>query len=131
MAEKLVFADIARIEVEVEIQGKPYILREANGDVHCKFRNALSKCARLGPDGNLQGITGDIADLMPMLVSLCLFEANGDGQFTKNVPVGIVRSWPMHVLKPLFLKAKEIGGFDEADEDEPKNSPSATTDGSG
>ncbi len=145
--EPLVFTDLSPIEIPATIGDKSYVLREATGNVACRYRNALLACTQLGPEGKPSKITG-MADVEPLLVSLCMFE---DG--TKPVPQATVRAWPNRIVKSLFDRVKEISDLDEDDsleglkkerqtlderiakleaaEDKAKNSPSNTTDGSG
>ncbi len=138
------FGDITPIVVSVTINQERYELREATGDVACRYRNALLKCTQLGPEGKPQKIEG-MADIEPFLVSMCLFKENGAA-----VNAAVVRAWPSHVLKKLFETAKEISKLDEDEtveslekqkaaiekqlaklrEGNDPNSPSGTTDGS-
>ena len=91
----------------VKLSGKDYSLREASGDAATKFANARLNCIKLGPDGKPQTVRG-IADVEPLLVSLCLFDETG-----KNVPEATVRSWPARVQKVLFERAKEMSHLDD------------------
>jgi len=91
----------------VKLSGKDYYLREASGDAATKFANARLNCIKLGPDGKPQTVRG-IADVEPLLVSLCLFDESG-----KNVPEATVRSWPARVQKALFERAKEMSRLDD------------------
>ncbi|MFA5376327.1 MAG: hypothetical protein WC455_11335 [Dehalococcoidia bacterium] len=91
----------------VKLSGKDYSLREASGDAATKFANARLSCIKLGPDGKPQTVRG-IADVEPLLVSLCLFDESG-----KNVPEATVRSWPARVQKVLYDRAKEMSHLDD------------------
>jgi hypothetical protein len=115
--------DLAPVTVDYFIGGKPFQLREATSDGAAKFRNAAAGTARI-TDGKVSGV-GNVGDLEPLLVSLCLFD--GDG---KPVPLSVVRQWPGRVVRKLFDKAKTISGLDEdkpgAEDAGPKEPPSAT-----
>jgi len=102
------------IEIPITIGGEDYVLREASGDAGCKYRNALLACTTL-TDGKPSRIEG-MADVEPLLVSLCLFTQGG-----RPVTVPKVRSWPSRVVKALFEKIKEISDLDEEEEDEEGN----------
>jgi hypothetical protein len=105
------FDSLTPIEVAVEIEGKAYTLREASGDAACKYRNAQLERVEMGPEGKPSRFHG-LADLEPLLVSLCLFnDENG-----KQVNINTIRSWPSRILKPLFDKAKEISELGEEEE---------------
>lgn len=113
--ECLDFGDLEPTEVSVRIKKKDYVLREASGDASCKYRNAMLKSTRLGPDGKPVQIDG-MADTEPLLVALCLFEKRPqEGGGAKEVPVSVqeVRAWPGWLVKRLFDKAKEISNLDE------------------
>lgn len=98
------------VEIPVRIEGQDYTLREASGDAACKYRNALIHGTVLGPNGKPQKLR-NVADTEPLLVSLCLFDANG-----KNVPPERVRIWPSRIQAKLFNKAKEISDLDQQEE---------------
>ena len=111
----LVFNDLAPISVPVEIAGKQYLLKEASEDAACRFRNARFEGAKLSDDGRMMSV-GNMADVEPLLVSLCLFELYGVNGDTKERPVLLsqVRAWPPRVVKPLFEKVKEMSdGLEE------------------
>ena len=120
------FSDLTRVEVSVTVGDKQYTLREATGDAACRYRNALLKCTELGPEGKPVRVIG-MADVEPLLVSLCLFNEQN-----KPVHVNTVRSWPARIQKALFEKTKEISNLDDEEEDEEavKNEQSEMTDGS-
>lgn len=118
MTTEMDFADLSLIEIPVTVGDKKYILREASEDSACKYRNAMLRCTKLGPEGKPASVHG-IADVEPLLVSMCLFEALPDGSGFKNscTRVETVRSWPSRIVKQLFEKTKEISDLDEEDED--------------
>lgn len=101
------FDDLMPLCEEVTLGTAQYFLKEASGDAATKFANARLNCVKLGPDGKPQTVRG-IADVEPLLVSLCLFDSNG-----KNVPEATVRSWPYRIQKALFDRAKEMSHLDD------------------
>jgi len=109
--EPMVFEDLVLIEVPVTIGSEQYMLREANGDAACKFQNARVARYEYGEDGKLIRLR-DTADLEPLLVSLCLFMADGATPVSETT----IRSWPARVQGQLFDRAKEISSIDEADD---------------
>lgn len=107
--------DLSIVEIPVKIKGKRYVLREAGEDAACRYRNALARCSQMGPEGNVQSIDGPIADVEPLLVSLCMFEQlpDGTGHRTKSISVAVVRSWPARHVKELFEKLQDISDMGE------------------
>lgn len=124
--EKMVFNDLAPVEVEVEIERDQYVLREPSEGAAVKYRNAALRAARM-VDGKVTGMDG-LADAEPLLVSLCLFKTNGNGA---RVPVSLdfVMSLKPKVVRALYERVKQIGGMD--DEGDPKKSPANSTPSSG
>lgn len=122
MSDDLVFSG-ELTEVPVMISGKSYTLKEASGEAACIYRNTMLKCTRLGVDGKPSSVDG-LADIEPLLVSLCLFDSSGN-----QVPVKTVRSWPSKVVNRLYTKAKEISELDEEDNSKAKNEQSGIVDG--
>jgi hypothetical protein len=122
MSDGLNFDDLTPVEIPVTISGKSYFLLEATGDASCKYRNAQLAATQLGPDGKPIGIRG-MADVDPLLVSLCLVDEN-----RKPVSVATIRAWPARVLEALAKKVKSISGMDEVAKPEEalKNEPDAT-----
>lgn len=105
--EELKFT-LSRIEIPVEIDGEQYVLREASGETAATWRNAIMRCAVIGPDGKPTGVR-DLADTELLLVSLCLFHV-GSGN---AVGLDFVRSLPNRVCRALFAKVREISDIDE------------------
>ena len=122
MSNELNF-DTTPTRLPVKIDGVEYTLQEANGKAACIYRNTMLKCSKLGPSGKVSSVEG-LADVEPLLVSLCLFDS-------ANNPVSLekVLSWPSRIIKPLFENAKQISELEEEDEDKAKNEQSDTTDG--
>ncbi len=110
MTESLNY-DLTLVEIDVTIGSVKYILREASGKAACIYRNAMFGHTTLGPEGNPVSFRG-IADIEPLLVSLCLFKAEGNTPVT----IEVVREWPSRILTSLYDKAKEISNLAE-DED--------------
>lgn len=106
--------DLAVVEVPIKIGNNDYILREASEDAVCKYRNALLKSTKLGPEGKPSAIDG-MADVEPLLVSFCLFEKydHKGVQKERNVSLQTIRSWPSRIVTQLFDKAKEISEIEE------------------
>ncbi len=102
--------DLALIEIPVTIGDKKFILREAMEDAACQYQNALFHGMILGESGKPVKIR-NMADTEPLLVSLCLFDA----ELNTNVSLETVKALPSRIVKDLFNKAKEISGIDEAD----------------
>jgi hypothetical protein len=101
------FDDLSLIEVPVSIEGKKYTLREASGGAAIQYRNAMLASTKLGPGGTVTSVSG-MANIEPLLVSLCLFDEKG-----KRVSEATIKNWPSRVLKTLFDRAKEISELDE------------------
>ena len=101
------------IEIPIKVGDKDYVLREASGDAAAKWRNAMFAGAKLGANGKPESVH-NMADTEPLLVSLCLFDAENN----KPVSLQTVRSWPSRIITPLFNKAVEISDLGEDDESE-------------
>jgi hypothetical protein len=101
------FDDITPIEEMVHIGGTDYVMRETSGDAAVKYDNARIRGYEY-QDGRLVKVH-DLADLDPLLVSLCLFMTDG------KTPVSelTVRSWPARVQRTLCMRAREISGMNE------------------
>lgn len=104
------FVDLTLKEIPVTIGAEQYVLREANGDASCKYRNKQMSCAQLGPDGRPVKMIG-MADCDPFLVSMCLFNSSG-----KPVSEQKVRSWPVQIQIELAKAVKELSGMDSTDD---------------
>lgn len=107
MAELPLEFDLTPTTVPVRIAGQDYLLKEASGAVATTWRNSVFRSTKVDSNGRPSSYEG-IAEAEPLLVSLCLYEANG-----KLVPIQTVKSWPARIQKALFEKAKEISGLDE------------------
>ena len=117
MTDSLDFNDLTPIEIPVSVAGKSFILREADGDTATKYSNTLTSSFTLGLDGKPSKI-GNIADIEPLLVSLCLFPVDNNGNVSpQHVKESVVRKWPARILKEIYAKAKEISELDKTEED--------------
>lgn len=105
--QQLDFSDLEPQTVSFECQGQSYVLHEATGGVAKRFNNERAKRVKYGPSGNVSQI-GDIGDLEPLLVSLCLKTAAGD-----NIPVTVIEKWPSRMVKKLYETVEEISGLKE------------------
>ena len=119
---------LERQEILVSIEGggevKTYTLKEADGNAAIQYRNRIMEAIRPSAEGQPTAYKG-FAEVEPMLVSLCLF--NGDGQ---TVPLSTIKSWPSRIQKALFNKIKAISDLDESGESETvKNEQSDTMGG--
>lgn len=111
--EALVFAlDI--VEIPVEIGGRKYVLREADGHTAAKYRDTITKSVKM-TRGQVSGI-GGIAEAEPLLVSMCLFAEDDEGGYTRKISLDTVKRWPSRIVKSLFTKAQEISGLKEEDD---------------
>ena len=97
-------------EIPVRYQGKDYTLREPSEDSAAKYRSFQLRNARM-VGGKLNADITKIAESQAFLLSMCLY--NGDGH---AVSIGIIRSWPARIIKPLFEKAREMGSLIEGEE---------------
>lgn len=112
MSDEFNFDDLQIKEKPVTIQGVNYVLREANGDAACKYRNALLGQVELGSDGVPKKL-GKVADVEPMLVSLCISKVQGEGKPIATVNEQDVRRWPNRVIKPMFEWIKKNSDLEE------------------
>ena len=113
-------------QVPVTFKGIKYILVEASAEAVAKWRNAQLTGTRMYQRENEDTRTialGGMADSEPILVSLCLFKPDENGNLRLDaggnvdtrfrVAVDVVKGWPNRVTAKLFEKAKEISGLDE------------------
>jgi len=117
MTEPMRFETFELHTEPVYIGDTVYTLKEATIGVAAKYRNALLDCATLGPDGKPSKFSG-MADVEPLLVSLCLFDVDGN-----EVPLATVNQWPSRIVKQLFNRVKEVSDLDEDEEDSSGNEP--------
>lgn len=120
------FDDLTPIQIPVRYGGHVYLLCEADGEAGTKFRNWTFAAVRASKEGKEFGVHG-FADREPLLVHLCLFEAedhggelrrkmvdgeNGDSHPVR-VPEATIRTWPARIVKQLYEKAEEISELTE------------------
>jgi hypothetical protein len=108
MSEDMVFDVCERRKVDVRIGKDLYDLYEASGASGVHFKNAQMETRVYGPDGVLVGLR-NVANLEPLLVSLCLFKKDSDVPVAKSVITG----WPFRIQKALFDKIVEISDLDD------------------
>ena len=118
-------------ERSLTVDGKSYVLREPTEEAACAYRDALTSGAQM--EGRRITKMGSVAGAEPILVSRCLFEADGVGR--RSVSIKTIYGWPSRAVKKMFEWLSEVGNLrekEEGDEDEggPKNSPIATGDSS-
>lgn len=113
------FSDLTTIEITKKIGPHTYVIREASGDAACKYRNALMRSTKLGPDGKPSAYEG-LADADPLLVSMCLFRLEGQKGNEKYIPVSVgeVRAWPNKVQSYLVDKVRKISELGNEDNEE-------------
>jgi hypothetical protein len=114
--DSLIFDDLQPIQKTVKVGETNYILKEASAATAAQYRSACVRAARM-QDGKVVGMEG-IGEVEPLLVSLCLFETNKEGQIFRSVPITTVKSWRARIVKILFEKAKEISELDEKETEE-------------
>lgn len=93
--------DLQPRQIEVQIGDKSYVLKEASEDAAAKYQNALFRSTTLGPDMKPVKVDG-LADIEPLLVSLCLYDGEGN-----LVPLDVIRSWPARIVKKLYQWVRE------------------------
>lgn len=109
------FSSHAAIEIPVSIPDRKsgkvvnYFLREAIGDAVVKYENEMLKCTQLGESGRPSSVRG-MADVEPLLVSMCLFFNCPEDTKFHNQPVAqsVIRAFPSRILKKLYETAKQI-----------------------
>ena len=101
------------VEIPVKINGKSYILREADAGQVARFRNQATQGAVM-ENGKVVGMKG-VGDLNNFLLSLCL--VNDDEKRTP-VSIEIIRRWPEKVVKALSEKASLISELKDEEESE-------------
>lgn len=117
--EELVF-DVENLRVPVTIRFKDtgktekYYLTDASGGAAVQFKNAQMSGVVMDmnvEDGSKPRVSGvkNIADLEPLLVSLCLFHEKDDSP----VPLNVVKSFPYRIIRALYDKAYKMSDFEE------------------
>lgn len=120
--DELNFDDLEPIELPTLIEGGKYILREASGKAANTYQNFQTNGMTLSDSGKPKTVSG-LADSEPLLVSMCLFNADLDdhGEFQKDdngrfkkgklVPLSVITFWPVRVQSGLHDKLTEISGL--------------------
>lgn len=141
-------------EVPVKIGDEKFILKEADGLIAVTYRNEVMSRTRAlqNANGAIKPKDG-LAGIEPMLISMVLFTEDGSA-----VAKSRIQGWSNAVQRALFDRAKALGsleekrtladlkaerkqldetikeleaaGYEEEPDEESKNSPSSTTDGS-
>lgn len=144
----LEFDDLTERREPVRIGKTWYLLIEATGDAVRQWRNARLKASKL-EDGKLVSMEG-LADIEPLLVSLCLYNLDQttatptqpphDIVFKGQVAKEVVGAWPARVQTALYERIKKISDLldeekktpaqQKEEEDALKKAQSATTAGS-
>jgi hypothetical protein len=124
MSTKLSFTSKLKF-LEVDIDGKEYILSEISGAQREVFLTKQSARMRFDAKGNVQGLR-DFTGFESNLVSLSL----KDKETGKCVEVSVIETWPASVVMQLAKEARKISGMaspGEAEETEqPKNDSAAS-----
>lgn len=116
MTNSFDFGDLTLIEIPVTVAGKKYVLREADEETAAIYNNERIKGVKVD-DAKVVGLPDDIGGMQSLLVSRCLFPLNGEDQpFPNPITRKEVMGWPARIVKPLFLKAKEISELDDVDD---------------
>lgn len=105
------FSDLKPVAIHLKnLLGKNYILREASGAAGTAYQNAMMSAARVDNDMNIKGVS-NLADIEPLLLSMCLFEVTPTGE----VPVSLtqVKLLPNRVQKQLYAIAREISDLNQ------------------
>jgi hypothetical protein len=117
MSTKLSFTSKLKF-LEVDIDGKDYILSEISGAQREIFFTKQSARVRLDAKGNVQGLR-DFTGFESNLVSLSLKE-KGTGTY---VAVSIIEQWPASVVMTLAKEARKLSGMAAPEEIEEKEQP--------
>lgn len=113
MSDSFDFNDLTVIEIPVSIAGNKYVLREADEETAAMYNNARLKGIPV-KDSEVIGLPEDVGGVQSLLVSRCLFPLNSEEKPLPDcVHRDTVKKWPSRVVKPLFVKAKEISELDD------------------
>lgn len=126
LTAEMVYDDIVPREVKVRIGPARYVLREGGGDVVAKFKNAQMRAARASTNGVVY--MDGMADTESLLVSLCLYRADDEGNLRLNkkgdpdpaflVSQEAVKKFTNKVISDLYERAKALAGLNEEEETE-------------
>jgi hypothetical protein len=105
---KMTFESIFPVQVEVEIEGRPYLLVECTAKKAARWKDAVAKATKLD-DGKVSGIE-KMSETDGLLLSFCLFDASkgkAAGERT-IVPLTTIEEWPHSITSQLVERVKEI-----------------------
>jgi hypothetical protein len=122
MSDEFDFDHVVATEVPVKIRGKKYVLREVGADAAVKYQDARMAATvwRPGVDGKPENRVASVeklAETENLLVALCLFPADDNGQLPKDengspsvasVGMPFVKGLLDRIRDPLYKKVKEI-----------------------
>lgn len=128
--ESMDFDSVARIDVDVTIEGKPHKLYEVNGPAMDIYNKALMSGSQYDTQSEkaMVSMDGMVGIEAPMLAQ-CLYRQHEGGKETP-VQSKTIQTWPARVRRLLHERLLDISGLSSGAEDESKNSSDRTTDGS-
>lgn len=98
------------IERPIRVNGKDYVIREADGDTASQFRGQQMSHLKIS-EGKAAGILPGLSGSELFLASKCLFEvipANDKGVTRRAVPLAVLKLWPDRITSRIFDIAQEI-----------------------
>lgn len=116
------FSDLSANEKTVKIRDnngeiREYILREAFGDAAKKYRSCIANGLIMSEDEN--GVKtvkqGSVGDLVPLMVSACLFYKNDKGKLL-NVTQEKIQEWPDRIVAPMYAWIIKTSGLEDKEE---------------
>lgn len=117
LLEEMIFEDAAPVRIPVRIKGTDYVLCEVSEGGATQWHNKRLASTKM-INGQLASLEG-MAELEPLLVSLCLFQPKTDSKSDKvtdvPVPIQVVRGFPHKIVKQIFERAKLISGLQQTD----------------
>lgn len=105
------------LEVPKKINGKLYVVREADGDTAAQFRGMQMSHLKIS-EGKAAGILPGLSNSELFLVSKCLFEVippTDKGVTRRAVPLAVIKLWPDRITSRLFDVAQEISELKEVE----------------
>lgn len=106
-----------RKQVDVTLDDKLFILKEASGGTAVEYQNAALNGVTFGADGKPQRMVGQ-ASVQSILVGGCLYQTGQSGTALSS-SVGtkwVEENLPAKVMKALFKEAKEMSDLGEDEE---------------
>ena len=102
-------------ELEVELSGAKYVLRELTGKQRDKYLDTVAKRVNY-VNGQQAGMTS-LSGLQSCLLSMCLIDSDGNA-----VKEAVIADFPGSVQSKLFKMAQDLSGLNEGeDSQEAKN----------